>query len=321
MKDTVLISGPEMFLDAVERIREGNGRLPWFKGWPNFQVAVEGERYESSMTPRLMAGFVEFHNQLLRTYAEARYGSPSLSRLTALEKAELDLIFEISSGCTEGKGPLDDFFNKLLATLPMNKMSGNHVAALLIISVLSYAGYHVFKEYTIADLEKARMAASQKSAETNAKLMSALIEVLADQSVPPEARRMRERAEEGYRAIVKGAPDATGMEIQGEYYDAQDLQRIRDRDPPTRVRGERVEDLYIEMIRRSEDSLSLTLRLPGEEYTFPGKVDLNVFNQADESRLFNAIRDVTPIRLAHFAVSEHDRIIKSSVLAVSNQDD
>lgn len=316
MKSYVVVNSPDSFLEALAGVADETTALPRFKDWPIFDVAIEGERYHSTMTPRLMEGFIEFHSQLLRAYAEVRYGTPSLGKLTNLEKAELDLIFQISSGCTEGKGPLDDILNKLFSVLPMNKLSGAQIASLLIVVVLSAAGFYAFKEWLAYDLEKHRMSASQTVGDTNAKLVAKLVEALADKDLPEEGHRIRARSVEGYRAIARGAPDADGMDIQGEHYDAQDLQRVRDNEPADRFRAHRTDYVQIDMIKRTKNSLSLTLRLADHEYAFPGKVDLSTFAPQDVKTLFDSMRDSKSIRVQQFSVIESDEIVSTIILAV-----
>jgi hypothetical protein len=316
MKDFVVVDSAQSFLSALAGISSGDAAIPRFKGWPIFHVSIEGERYHSTLTPRLMEGFVDFHDQLLRAYAEIRYGAPSLGRLTNLEKAELDLVFQISTGCTDGKGLLDDILNKLFSVLPMSKLSGAQTACLVTVIVLSFAGYIAFQEWTAYSTENHRIDVAASSDGKNAELISKLIQALADKELPVEAIRARSHAVEGYRSIAKGAPDATGMDIQGQHYDSQDLQRVRDNDPADRTRGPRTDDVYIEMIKRTKTSLSLSLRLTGHEYVFPGKVDLSTFAPQDVKTLFDSMRDSKKIRVQQFSVMEAGEIVSTSVLAV-----
>ena len=319
MNEAVIIDSPESFLSAMQALSATGGNFPRFSGWPLFHVAIAGDRYHSTMTPRLMEGFVEFHSQLLRSYAEIRYGTPSLGRLTALEKAELDLVFSITTGCTDSKSLLDGFLNKLFSALPMNKLSGAQIALLVTVIALSAAGYLVFREWTAYSKEIHSLDIGADAKGVDAKLMAKLVDALASRDLPDEAVRARSHAVEGYRAIAKGAPDASGMDIQGEHYDAQDLQMVRDNEAPDRVRGQRTDDVYIDMIRRSKGNLSLTLRLSGHEYTFPGKVDLSTFAPQDVKLLFDSMRDSRTVRVQQFSVMEGDEIISTSVLAIAPQ--
>lgn len=316
MKESILVDGPESFLIALDKVAKEECLLPRFRGWPIFHVVIEGERYHGTMTPRLMEGFVEFHDQILRAYADVRYGSPSKGRLTNLEKAELDLVFSISKGCTDGKGPLDEILNKLFSVLPMNKLSGAQTALIVTVIVLSIAGYMTFKEWTALVTRTHQIEADSADKSQQARLAEVLAKALANKDLPDEGIRVRSHAVEGYRAIAKGAPDASGMEIQGEHYDAQDLQMVRDNEAPDRIREPRIDVLYIEMIKRTKASLSLTLKMVDSEYTFPGKVDLSTFAPQDIKVLFDSMRDSKPIKIQQFAVVEAGEIVSASVLAV-----
>lgn len=318
MNDVVVVDSPESFLMALDRIDLLGDSLPLFDGWPKFNVKVEGDRYNGTLTPKLMAGLIEFQDQLLRTYAEIRYGSSSIGKLSAADKADLEIVLAITKGSTDGQGPLDGALNKIISALPMNKMSGGNVTALLIIAVLCVAGYMVFSGWNQADLEKAKIASAERQSHTQAMLIGKLADALASKSLPPEAVTIKDRAAEGYRAIVVGAPDATSMDIQGQHFNADELEKIRTQDPLPKSRKERREDVYIEMVKRHPDYLSLTLRLPGSDYTFPGRVDLSKFDQANVNRLFDSLRDSSPIRLYHYSSEQKDRILRTDVLAVDD---
>lgn len=318
MSDMVVVDGPEAFLRALDQIGDFSESIPVFRGWPMFNVKVEGDRYNGTLTPKLMAGLIEFQDQMLRAYAEIRYGTPSLAKLGPAEKAELEIVFQITKGSTDGQGPLDEVLNKIISALPMNKMSGGNVTALLIIAVLCFAGYMVFSGWNQSDLEKAKLASAERESRTQAALVAKLADALASQRLPPEAVAIKDRADEGYRAIVAGAPDATSIDIQGEHFNADELEKIRAQDSAPKRRQERREDVYIEMVRRHRDYLSLTLRLPGQDYTFPGRVDLSKFDQQNVNRLFDSLRDSSPIRLFHYSSEQKDKIVRTDVLAVDD---
>ncbi|VVP00781.1 hypothetical protein PS862_02834 [Pseudomonas fluorescens] len=318
MRDVVFVDGPESFLSALDQIRDFGGGLPVFRGWPIFDVKVEGDRYKGTLTPKLMLGLIEFQEQLMRAYTEIRYGSSSLAKLTAAEKAELELIFHITEGSTDGQGPLDNALNKIISALPMSKMSGGQVTALLIVAVLCFAGYMVFSGWNHSDLEKAKLASADKTSQTQAALVSKLADALASSKLPPEAVAIKDRAAEGYRAIVIGAPDASSIDIQGEHFNADELDKIRAQEPPIKTRQERREDVYIEMIKRHPEYLSLTLRLPGQDYTFPGRVDLSKFDQQKINQLFDSLRDSSPLRIFHYSAEQKEKIVRTDVLAVDD---
>lgn len=318
MRDVFFIDSAEDFLRAVEAVEKGQIALPKFRGWPHFHVRVHGDRYKSTLTPKLMHGFIEFQEQMLRTYAEIRYGTASLQKVGSSEKDELELVFQITEGSTDGQGGLQEAINKILSALPMNKMSGGQVAALLIIVVLSFAGYKVFSEWSQVDLEKAKLTNASKANDTQAALVGKLAEALAQKDTPREALVAKERATEGYRAIVSGAPDASSIDIQADRYNADELDKIRAHENEPKVRVERREELYIEMVKRHPEYLSLTLRVPGQSYTFPGRVDLSRFDQGKINQIFDALRDAAPIRIFHHSSENRQRILRTDVLAVDD---
>src|SRR5690606_36531687 len=199
-----------------------------------------------------------------------------------------------------------------------DKMNGTQVATFLIVTVFAFGGYHAFSEWNTAQLEVARLEAQQRKDETHAKIVARLADVNGGQQLGSESARMQFRATEGYRAIVASAPDATSMNIQGTNFNADELAHIRSEAPKQRVRRESREEVYVEMIKRNTGYLSLTLRLPDQEYSFPGRVDLSTFDQDKLPELFDALKNASTIRLFHYPLMENEKILRTSVLAVDD---
>ncbi|OLO06871.1 hypothetical protein BTW08_15365 [Salinicola sp. MH3R3-1] len=40
-----------------------------FDGWPQLEIVVKGDRYQGTISPSIMKGFIEFQSAIYRTYA------------------------------------------------------------------------------------------------------------------------------------------------------------------------------------------------------------------------------------------------------------
>lgn len=306
----------ETFLEALERIEDGLNVAISFDGWPNFDVKISGDRYNSTMTSRLMQGFIAYQEEVLRSYAEIKYGTSSLLRLTNEEKSALEIVFRIAQGSTEGDGNLDGIANRLLDKIPFHKMTPRQVALCLALTIGSVAGYFVFSEWQDTVREQQRLE-SQTQTETHyERLFQRFSEALTSPETPQEARRVHEHTQEGYKAIFAGAPDASSASVQGKSFSQEQMHEITSRESPTRQRLERHDSVIIESIKRTPEYLTLTLRLPEEETTFTGRIDLMSFTPESLPAVFDAFRDSTPIRFFHFATVEAGGIVKTQILAV-----
>ncbi|EZP24583.1 TPA: hypothetical protein ACNFRY_001390 [Pseudomonas aeruginosa] len=309
----------ESFLDALERIESGLEDVSIaFDGWPNFDVKISGERYNSTMTSKLMQGFISYQEEVLRSYAEIKYGTSSLLRLTNEEKASLEIVFHIAQGSTEGEGSLDGIANRLLDKIPFHKMTPRQVALCLALTIGSVAGYFVFSEWQDTVRDQQRLEAQTATASHYERLFNRFSEALASPETPQEARRVHEHTQEGYKAIFAGAPDATSASIQGKGFTQEQMHEITSRESPSRQRVERHDSVIIESIKRTPEYLTLTMRLPHEETTFTGRIDLMSFTPEALPQVFDAFRDSTPIRFFHFATVEAGGIVKTQVLAVDS---
>lgn len=307
----------ESFLDALERIESGLEDISiTFDGWPNFDVKISGERYNSTMTSKLMQGFISYQEEVLRSYAELKYGTSSLLRLTNEEKASLEIVFHIDQGSTEGDGSLDGVANRLLDKIPFHKMTSRQIALCLALTIGSVAGYFVFSEWQETVREQQRFDSQATTESHYERLFGKFAEALNSPETPQEARRVHERTQEGYKAIFAGAPDATSASIHGKAFTQEQMHEITSREAPSRQRLERHDYVIIESIKRTPEYLTLTLRLPNEETTFTGRIDLMLFSPDSLPKVFDAFRDSTPIPLFHYATEEAGGIVKTQILAV-----
>ncbi len=307
----------ESFLRALDLIEHGQDSVRIsFDGWPNFDVKINGDRYHSTMTSKLMQGFISYQEEVLRSYAEIRYGTSSLLRLTNEEKASLEIVFKIAQGSTEGDGNLDGIANRLLDKIPFHKMTPRQVALCLALTIGSVAGYFVFSEWQDTVREQQRFESQAQTESHYERLFERFTEALTSPETPTEARRVHEHTQEGYKAIFAGAPDADSASIQGKRFSQDQMHEITSRESPSRQRIERRDDLIIESIKRTPEYLTLTLRLPEEEATFTGRIDLMSFTPESLPEVFDAFRDSTPIRFFHFATMEAGGIVKTQVLAI-----
>lgn len=69
-----------------------------FDGWPSLTVRLKGEKYKSTITPSIMAGFIEFQKAIYRSYALSRYNSININKLTKEEREELEIRVKVEEG-------------------------------------------------------------------------------------------------------------------------------------------------------------------------------------------------------------------------------
>ena len=69
--------------------------------WAEIDVYIPAEKYDSSLTPYMMKGWVDFQLSVYRSYSLARGGEAEARTLTDAEKERLELIVEVRSGSSD----------------------------------------------------------------------------------------------------------------------------------------------------------------------------------------------------------------------------
>ena len=69
-----------------------------FDGWPVLDIVLKGKDYNSTITPPIMVGLIEFQKALYRSFALAKYNSVNINKLTNAEKDELEIKVSVSQG-------------------------------------------------------------------------------------------------------------------------------------------------------------------------------------------------------------------------------
>jgi len=100
-----------------------------FKGWPVFNLTIEGKDFKGSIPTRIMPPIIDLQKEIHRIYCRTRYNSEDIRKLTSDEKDLLELVVIIKPGSTKF---ITDLFNALNEVIKNSPMDGNQVLILLI---------------------------------------------------------------------------------------------------------------------------------------------------------------------------------------------
>lgn len=110
-----------------------------FKGWPVFNLTIEGKDFNGSIPTRIMPPILDLQKEIYRVYCRARYNSEDTKKLTNEERKSLELVVTIRQGSTKF---ITDLFNALNEVIKNSNMDSNQVLILLIaISALITANF------------------------------------------------------------------------------------------------------------------------------------------------------------------------------------
>lgn len=189
---------------------------------------IEGENYHGTIPGELARALAELQDEFYRAAAFALHGDDKVTRLTVEERECFQLVFSVREGSSELDADLGDFWSKLGDGFV--KMKSEHKRTVLIVIALVVAlGWAGGKLYdTYADIEKAKIeATSDKEREAEKTRQMTLLADLAARI--PAAERFDKAANEGARAVIKGAKDADSITLNRKAFDKAAIEEINQR--------------------------------------------------------------------------------------------
>ncbi|SUB33554.1 Uncharacterised protein [[Pasteurella] mairii] len=175
----ITISNEQNFLEFISSLTNNKDidlnqkdfKLPdiKFEGYPSLFFNVKGKTYSSTLTTPLLNALTGVTDEIQRAYCLLKYKTSNLQRLTTEDKEELDIIFKIKDGSSEGESDTARIANGAFGVIKegLKGMNGWQRLAILIVFITAIGGLG----WKWLDNQK-------ENEETNAALLSKAIEAL-----------------------------------------------------------------------------------------------------------------------------------------------
>lgn len=138
------------------------------KGWPKLVITVRGEKFQQSITPSAMKGFLALQDMIYRSYAEVRYGVPDARKLRREEREELELVVRVEEGSSTFEINLQELLTKLIEIVGP-KMDPIHFIVIALGLGVLWAGQsslRLFLQYRVKE-RRVQLKHEQEIAELN----------------------------------------------------------------------------------------------------------------------------------------------------------
>lgn len=151
--DRIVITNQEQAWEVFQAAVNGE-KLPErfilsFKGWPNFEMKVEGRDWNSTVPTRVMSPLLEIQKDINRKYVEIAYGSANLRKLRDEDRDQLEIVVQVKSGSSDYKAPLDEQLN-VLARKALERMESRDIVIALLGVALVWGGVEISKAWIAA---------------------------------------------------------------------------------------------------------------------------------------------------------------------------
>lgn len=186
-----------------------------FDNWPTIEIKLEGERWDSSLTARNMAGLIEIQNFLYKSLALVLYDSTNTKILHPREKKSVEISFKLSQGSALIEVNLNPAFVEVCKTMS-STMSPTMIGLTIVGLALAWGGTAVLKAWLQhrKDIQTAKIAeeSRQFAAEQETKRMEIFAKAI---SANPKLDVIKQQSEEMYANLIKGVADADKVSIAG----------------------------------------------------------------------------------------------------------
>ncbi|EMY9048054.1 hypothetical protein ABCX51_002352 [Salmonella enterica] len=224
------IESEQQAFDLLESYLDGYG-LPdslSFNGWPNLTIKLTGEKFNRSLTPSVMKGFVEMQAQINKSYALAKYGVPDVRKLTKEELDALEIEVTVEQGSSIVEINIDGFLTKLTQEL-VGKMNATEIMFTVLGAAVIWGGVTVFKRFLdnrkdtrlaeiAKDGEKEHLRTMQIMSEQETKRLRVISEMVADKPLLDNMDRMSYDAK---TQMVKSFVRSDSAQIDGVTIDSE----------------------------------------------------------------------------------------------------
>lgn len=228
-----------------------------FDGWPNIDVSVSGEQFQSSLTPHLMQGFIDFQKDLNRAFAGLLYGVNNANRLSDDDRQDFELVIRVSPGSTILSASLQKSIGKCIEKLG-EKVDSKQIVVLGCVAALYFGGTTMYKDYvkSQADAHDANVKVAISKQETDR--LKLIVEA---QNQITDVLKIQVNAIEAQASLLKAGSQAKSVSIQGVTLSGSQVKEITANKPASSTEIQITESFRILMVDTSNhDSIKVKIQ-------------------------------------------------------------
>ena len=204
-----------------------------FKGWPVFQMGVEGRDWHSTVPTRVMAPLLDVQRDINRAYASIRYGESNLRKLRDDEREELEVVVKVR----EGSSLFDAELWKHLSTIAeaaTGRMNGTQIVVTVLGLGLLFTAPVMYKAWLASREKEKELEHQRQMSDQETRRLEIFSQALRQQPILASTQedvlstqnRLLKVAKAGDVLSVKNVPVAAeeaAMLVQPERERAQDI--------------------------------------------------------------------------------------------------
>ncbi len=261
------------------------------------KIIIDGEKYKCSMTGELARGIWEYQESIYKAASQVLYGVDDIRKLTSEQRDAFNLNFKITEGSIDFTALIEKFIEKIGEGF--NSMdSKSKVITIVLLTVVLSVGIGSTKvleasEETKRVEIKATLQIAQEEEKT--RQFEIFAKALNDNA---NAMRFSQATEDGTRALMRSAPDASKISIGRINFDSQEINEVNQRAKKVKPTAEIVQEDFMVFgaeTRHGSSTKYVLSRKNGQE--FPITVNHDDYSVDDLNKLWNAAKNRITIKL------------------------
>ncbi|MDP3322666.1 MAG: hypothetical protein Q8S71_03865 [Hydrogenophaga sp.] len=196
-----------------------------FDNWPKITIELEGEGYNSTLTPSIMSALLELQQGLNRTYAKLALDR-NTRHLTDDERKSLEFKAKVEDGCTHITVDLQDIALKIIDKIG-DKMTGNEITIVVVTAIIAWSSVALLKAYIASKADGKAIEQDTIKQVMLSEQETARLKVFADAVTGrPALESIEKDAKKTSISMLKGISDADSIEINGISINKEDAKLL-----------------------------------------------------------------------------------------------
>lgn len=117
-----------------------------FENLPPLRIKLKGDKFHGTITPSIMKVFIQFQNAVYKSYAQARYNTDNINKLTKQEKLDLEIVVKVEEGCSILDIDAQEILEKMAVNMA-DSLTGDQVMIITLGFGAMFFGVSALKLY------------------------------------------------------------------------------------------------------------------------------------------------------------------------------
>ena len=297
-----------------------------FSNYPNLMFNVKGESYSSTLTTPLLNALSGLTSEIQKSYCLIKYQTSNLQRLTVEDKQDIDIIFKIKEGSSEGESDNSKIANGIFSIIKegMEGMNGWQKLTVLVlfISVIGGLGYNWLDNQAVessAEMNTLDKAISSL-AESNKDALS-LLKSYGKTALSEEITAHAEASQTIFFKEIAKDPNAEQATLNKSTINREQLDEYKKRITKQKEKTPRVDlfiikgiEVYAPLYIETDIDISVIREADDTEFTL--RTSLELMSEQELTELKSALGTNNLIKIAYEEIKENGKITKSQFVRI-----